>query len=74
MSVGLWAVGMQSPIKRFYRGVMPLVGDGWRSDVDFKLVRLMFLHHYELPQCFDYMSCVPARALAFLKICLTFLS
>ena len=32
---------------------VPLLGEEWRSQVDFKLIRLIFLHTYRLPQSFD---------------------
>jgi hypothetical protein len=37
---------------------VPLATQGWRGGIDFKLIRLMFLHASELPQTFDYMSYV----------------
>jgi hypothetical protein len=35
---------------------MPLVSRGWRQDVDYKLIRNIFLAEYGLPRSFDYLS------------------
>ena len=37
---------------------LPLLSRGWRQDIDYKLVRHIFLAEYGLPRSFDYLSYV----------------